>query len=86
MTEQRPRPGAEQRPVPRDMPDQQARPDEDPWDVAPRRTRTDRPDTDAGNAEDTVPDTDEAGTGPRGAHPDSGTAHSDHPTPQEPPG
>ncbi|MES9525573.1 hypothetical protein [Streptomyces capoamus] len=73
MAEHKPRPGAEQRPVPRDMPDQQARPDEDPWDVAPGRT----PGT------NTVPDTDEAGTGPRGAaHP--GTVHPEHPDPQEP--
>ncbi|MEU6591573.1 hypothetical protein ABZ923_20520 [Streptomyces sp. NPDC046881] len=79
MAEQQPRPGAEQRPVPRDMPDQQARPNEDPWDVAPGRTPDDEPD------ENTVPDTDEAGTGRRGAT-DTGTAHSDHPAPQEPSG
>ncbi|QTE02608.1 hypothetical protein [Streptomyces cyanogenus] len=77
MPEQQRRPGAEQRPVPRDMPDQQARPDEDPWDVAPGRTQDDEPD------EASVPDTDEAGTGPSGA-PRSGTVHPEHPAPQEP--
>ncbi|MFJ4523337.1 hypothetical protein ACIP4Y_20665 [Streptomyces sp. NPDC088810] len=77
MAEQQPRPGAEQRPVPRDMPDQQVRSDEDPWDVAPGGTQDDEPD------ENTVPDTDEAGTGPRGA-PRTGTV--EHPAPQEPSG
>ncbi|MGW3206906.1 hypothetical protein [Streptomyces sp. NPDC001135] len=69
-------PGHDRGPVPRDMPDQQAGAGEDPWEVAP-----DRP-----GAEDTaddVPDTDEAGSGPRGApHPD--TAHPEHPSPDEP--
>ncbi len=69
--------GAEERPVPRDLPDQQARPDEDPWDVSPRHTADDEPD------EDVAPDTDEAGTGPRGAS-RSGTVHPEHPTPDEP--
>jgi hypothetical protein len=69
--------GADERPVPRDMPDQQARPDEDPWDVAPGRPGDDEPD------EDVAPDTDEAGSGPRGAQ-RSGTVHPEHPTPDEP--
>lgn len=68
--------GAEQRPVPRDMPDQQARPEEDPWDVSPRHAAGE-PD------EDVAPDTDEAGTGPRGASRPA-PAQSEHPTPDEP--
>ncbi|MEV5148675.1 hypothetical protein [Streptomyces sp. NPDC052727] len=69
--------GAEERPVPRDLPDQQAGPDEDPWDVTPGHAVDDEPD------EDAVPDTDEAGTGPRGA-PRPGTVHPEHPSPDEP--
>ncbi|MFF8905779.1 hypothetical protein [Streptomyces olivaceoviridis] len=69
--------GAEQRPVPRDMPDQQARPAEDPWDVSARHAAGKEAD------EDVAPDTDEAGTGPRGA-PQPGTVHPEHPTPDEP--
>ncbi|MFF7368876.1 hypothetical protein [Streptomyces tricolor] len=69
--------GAEERPVPRDMPDQQARPADDPWDVSPGRAPDDEPD------EDTVPDTDEAGTGPRGSS-RPGTVHPEHPAPDEP--
>ncbi|MFS4096952.1 hypothetical protein [Streptomyces sp. AF1A] len=64
-------------PVPRDLPDQQARAD-DPWDAAPGPV-DDPPE------EDEVPDTDEAGTGPRGA-PRSGTVHPEHPAPDEPSG
>ncbi|MBL1103989.1 hypothetical protein JK361_05100 [Streptomyces sp. 5-8] len=64
-------------PVPRDMPDQQARQDADPWDVASGRAADDEPD------EEAAPDPDEAGTGPRGA-PRSGTVHPEHPTPEEP--
>ncbi|MCS0605490.1 hypothetical protein NX794_30440 [Streptomyces sp. LP11] len=67
--------GRSERPVPRDLPDQQARPDDDPWETtssggAPRQ------------GED-VPDTDEAGSGPAG-NPRSGTARPEHPAPQEP--
>ncbi|MFD8371332.1 hypothetical protein ACFV2Z_11265 [Streptomyces sp. NPDC059688] len=64
--------GAGDRPVPRDMPDQQAQTDEDRRDAVP-----DEPDGDG------VPDTDEAGSGPRGA-PRSGTVHPEHPEPDEP--
>ncbi|MFE5213910.1 MULTISPECIES: hypothetical protein [unclassified Streptomyces] len=64
--------GAGDRPVPRDMPDQQAQTDEDRRDAVP-----DEPDGDG------VPDTDEAGSGPRGA-PRSGTVHPEHPAPEEP--
>ncbi len=44
--------GAEERPVPRDLPDQQAGFGEDPWDVTPGHAVDDEPD------EDVVPDTD----------------------------
>ncbi|AEY93324.1 hypothetical protein SHJG_8058 [Streptomyces hygroscopicus subsp. jinggangensis 5008] len=56
------------------MPDQQARPAEDPWDVSPRHA--------AGKEaeEDVAPDTDEAGTAPRGAP----RPVTEHPTPDEP--
>ncbi|RPE46235.1 hypothetical protein EDD90_9567 [Streptomyces sp. Ag109_O5-1] len=68
------------RPVPRDMQDQQARPDgRDPWEAAEGR----RPD-DRGEDAD-LPDTDEAGTGPRGA-PRSGAVHPGDPVPDEPSG
>ncbi|MGV4980545.1 hypothetical protein ACWC0C_26555 [Streptomyces sp. NPDC001709] len=66
-------------PVPRDMPDQQAGAGEDPWEVA-----AGRPPEDDSAPPDDVPDTDEAGTGPRGA-PRSGTVHPEHPAPDEPP-
>lgn len=69
--------GEQERPVPRDLPDQQAGPGEDPWDVVPGHP------VDAGPDEGGVPDTDEAGSGPQGA-PRSGTVQSDHPTPEEP--
>lgn len=70
--------GDGRRPVPRDMPDQQAGPDEDPLDEAPGHTPgDDTPD------EDAVPDTDEAGSGPQGA-PRQGTVHPEHPGAQEP--
>ncbi|TFV31398.1 hypothetical protein E4K10_02690 [Streptomyces sp. T1317-0309] len=56
-------PGERSGPIPRDMPDQQAREEEDPWDARPGRGP-------GKNAEDEraddVPDTDEAGTGRRG--------------------
>ncbi|MGW6905145.1 hypothetical protein [Streptomyces sp. NPDC054940] len=65
-------------PVPRDLPDQQADTGEDPWEVPVV------PADDATEADD-VPDTDEAGTGRKGA-PRSGTVHPEHPAPQEPSG
>jgi hypothetical protein len=68
-------PGENGEPVPRDMPDQQAGGD-DRWDVAPE----------GGDDEDTpatdVPDTDEAGSGRRGA-PQSGGIHPEQPVPDE---
>ncbi|MEU6095281.1 hypothetical protein [Streptomyces sp. NPDC047079] len=83
MTEQRHQgPGEQTRPIPRDMQDQQARNAEDPWDVRTARDDSARaPDTEE-SAND-VPDTDEAGTGRRGA-PQSGSVHPEHPVPDEP--
>ncbi|MFK4144745.1 hypothetical protein [Streptomyces sp. NPDC004065] len=77
-------PGENGAPVPRDMPDQQVREGEDPWDAAPVR----EPDggngsEDDGSGPDAAPGTDEAGSGPRGA-PEQGTVHPEHPVPQEP--
>ncbi|BCL25963.1 hypothetical protein ACFFS2_15525 [Streptomyces aurantiacus] len=79
-------------PVPRDLPDQQVREGEDPWDVAPavtgRREGSDEDapeseqDTDADAAD--VPDTDEAGTGRQGA-PHTSTVHPEDPGPEESP-
>jgi hypothetical protein len=71
-------PGHDKGPVPRDLPDQQARGEDDPWDAAPGPV-----DDEPGEGE--VPDTDEAGTGPRGA-PRSGAVHPEQPTPDEPTG
>ncbi|MFD8717400.1 hypothetical protein ACFV2H_05035 [Streptomyces sp. NPDC059629] len=62
------------------MQDQQARPDgRDPWEAAEGR-RSDERGEDAD-----LPDTDEAGTGPRGA-PRSGAVHPRDPVPDEPSG
>ncbi|MFF4394277.1 hypothetical protein [Streptomyces sp. NPDC001480] len=69
-------PGEGSRPVPRDLPDQQARPDDDPWEAASGERLDD-------TGEDDVPDTDEAGTGRQGA-PRSGTEQTEHPVPDEP--
>ncbi|MEU9101025.1 hypothetical protein [Streptomyces sp. NPDC048361] len=68
-------------PIPRDLPDQQAGADDDPWDAvdhAGKEQRGERPDPG-------IPDTDEAGTGRRGA-PHSGSKRPGHPVPHEPPG
>ncbi|MFF7925963.1 hypothetical protein ACFZDP_33315 [Streptomyces mirabilis] len=68
------------KPVPRDPPDQQATADIDPWDalgVPTQSTAEEQPDLD-------IPDTDEAGTGRRGA-PHSGSRRPEHPVPDEPP-
>ena len=72
-------PNARPKPVPRDMPDQQAGDGGDPWEVDdnPAGTRAhERPDPE-------VPDTDEAGTGRRGA-PHSGSRRPEDPVPDEP--
>ncbi|MEW1693093.1 hypothetical protein ACIQOF_33565 [Streptomyces sp. NPDC091265] len=66
-------------PIPHDLPDRQATADEDPWDVvggSAQPTREEDPDPE-------IPDTDEAGTGRRGA-PHSGNRHAEHPVPDEP--
>ncbi|MGW2635977.1 hypothetical protein [Streptomyces sp. NPDC001348] len=72
------RPGEGTAPVPRDLPDQQAYPDEDPWAAAAGRG------DDEGAAND-VPDTDEAGTGRQDA-PRPGPEQTEHPVPDEPTG
>ncbi|MFF3373247.1 hypothetical protein ACFYXF_09830 [Streptomyces sp. NPDC002680] len=70
---------ARPKPVPRDLPDQQAGADgdPDPWEPADQDPAADeRPDPE-------IPDTDEAGTGRRGAlH--SGSGRPEHPVPDEP--
>ncbi|MER6346926.1 hypothetical protein ACWC10_15510 [Streptomyces sp. NPDC001595] len=77
--------------VPRDLPDQQAREDEDPWDVptgpsgpkAAERPRAADTDTTEDGAEPAdVPDIDEAGGGRKGG-PQTGTVHPEHPAPDE---
>ncbi|MFJ4621772.1 hypothetical protein [Streptomyces sp. NPDC088812] len=73
-------PGENGPPVPRDLPDQQASEGEDPWEVAPGEDEG----TDEESAAD-VPDTDEAGTGRKGA-PRAATVHPEHPVPDEPTG
>lgn len=79
MTDRRHQDSGEQSaPVPRDMPDQQARGDEDRWDARPVRSGKDESAAD-------VPDTDEAGTGRQGM-PRKGGVHPDTPVPDEPPG
>jgi hypothetical protein len=68
------------KPVPKDPPDQQATADEDPWDVvgvSAQPATEEVPDLE-------IPDTDEAGTGRRGA-PHSGSQRPEHPVPDEPP-
>ncbi|MFF3333924.1 hypothetical protein ACFYWX_30970 [Streptomyces sp. NPDC002888] len=74
-------------PVPRDLPDQQARDGEDPWEGDPARADAEAEAADAeepdGSTEG-VPDTDEAGTGRQGA-PQGATVHPEHPVPDEPP-
>ncbi|MGW1068290.1 hypothetical protein ACWD4F_27695 [Streptomyces aureus] len=81
------------KPIPKDLPDQQAAPDEDLLDVDEpgQPTGRDRVRRAAGSeAEDSeeqeagtdVPDTDEAGSGRRGAP--HGSAPSEQPVPDEP--
>ncbi|MFK0174858.1 hypothetical protein ACIQVR_02710 [Streptomyces xanthochromogenes] len=65
-------------PIPRDLPDQQAGSDGDPWEATDRPAsgaRDERPDP-------AIPDTDEASTGRRGA-PHSGSKRPEHPVPHE---
>ncbi|MEU9196522.1 hypothetical protein [Streptomyces hundungensis] len=70
-------------PIPRDLPDQEAGADGDPWeaeDDSPQNSDGDRPDPDP-----EIPDTDEAGTGRRGAA-HSGSKRPEQPVPDEPTG
>ncbi|MEV5333199.1 hypothetical protein [Streptomyces werraensis] len=72
--------------IPRDLPDQQAGPDEDPWEVAPaaaeRESERKAEESDGPEAEEDVPDTDEAGTGRQGA-PHSAASYPEAPVPDE---
>ncbi|MFF5027397.1 hypothetical protein ACWERI_16400 [Streptomyces collinus] len=87
MTAQRdPESGQPVRPVPRDLPDQQARPGGDPWDAAARPASRNEPAPPEDDTEPDAPDTDEAGSGPRNGAPaqtDQQTP-TDEPTPEEP--
>ncbi|WP_405792765.1 hypothetical protein [Streptomyces sp. NBC_01506] len=87
--------------VPRDLPDQHARPGEDPLDVDVEALALSGEPDDAPDASDapdgpdatgtpeepdrTAPDTDEAGTGRRG-DPDPDGEHPEQPVPDEPSG
>ncbi|MDT0409093.1 MULTISPECIES: hypothetical protein [Streptomyces] len=75
MGEQPPKaPGEHGRPlVPRDLPDQQRTPGEDPLDVSPPPAR---------DGSEELPDTDEGGTG-RAGRPHTGDARGTGPAPQE---
>ncbi|MBW8793732.1 MAG: hypothetical protein JF597_09110 [Streptomyces sp.] len=64
------------KPVPRDLPDQQAGSGQDPWEAA----ESGRPEV---RRDDDLPDLDEAGAGPHGT-PRSGSAHPEKPVPDEP--
>ncbi|MFK0284317.1 hypothetical protein ACIQVL_28185 [Streptomyces sp. NPDC090499] len=64
------------KPVPRDLPDQQAGPGRDPWEAAQSGRPESRGDGD-------LPDPDEAGAGPGGT-PRSGSVHPEEPVPDEP--
>ncbi|WP_326756486.1 hypothetical protein OH738_02775 [Streptomyces hirsutus] len=77
-------PGENGQGIPRDLPDQQAGEGEDPWEVAPGVDEESDPDAAAERQPD-VPDTDEAGTGRRGA-PHSASADPEQPVPDEPTG
>ncbi|WP_314219986.1 hypothetical protein [Streptomyces zaehneri] len=91
MAVQRPEsPGGSGHPIPRDLPDQQADGGEDPWDIgSPERAaasgESGAPSESGGDGENApdVPDTDEAGTGRRGA-PRAGSGQADQPVPEEP--
>ncbi|GAA2253541.1 hypothetical protein GCM10010415_12130 [Streptomyces atrovirens] len=70
--------------VPRDLPDQQAGPGEDPWEVAPAAAEreSERKADESEEPESDVPDTDEAGTGRQGA-PHSASPNPEQPVPDE---
>ncbi|GKQ33802.1 hypothetical protein [Streptomyces sp. A012304] len=86
MAGQRPEaPGENGTPIPRDLPDQQVHEGEkDPWDASSDEegARTQGQPDEQESATD-VPDTDEAGTGRRGA-PHAATVHPEQPVPDEP--
>ncbi|MFD9006450.1 hypothetical protein ACFV0T_36830 [Streptomyces sp. NPDC059582] len=67
-------------PIPRDRPDQQAGAPDDPWE--PDEKAVVKP-ADDDRADPDIPDTDEAGTGRRGA-PHSASSRPEHPVPDEP--
>lgn len=69
-------PGEGTAPVPRDFPDQQAQPGEDPWEAAAGQGRDD-------SAGKDLPDTDEAGTGRQDA-PRPAPEQTENPVPDEP--
>jgi hypothetical protein len=73
--------GEDDKPVPRDLPDQQASDEEDRWEPDDEAATTGN----APDADDDVPDTDEAGTGRRGA-PHAAGVRPDQPVPDEPSG
>ncbi|MEV6500829.1 hypothetical protein [Streptomyces prunicolor] len=75
--------GRETKPVPRDMPDQQAGADGDPWEPDGDAPRAAEDEDETPDPE--LPDTDEAGTGRRGS-PSSGSPRPEHPVPDEPSG
>jgi hypothetical protein len=78
--------GRETKPVPRDMPDQRAGSDGEPWEPAadaPRQAGDEQPGPQVPDMR--VPDMDEAGTGRRGS-PRSGSPRPEHPVPDEPSG
>ncbi|MER6205996.1 hypothetical protein [Streptomyces sp. NPDC001642] len=81
--------GRETKPIPRDMPDQQAGSDRDagePAADAPRPAEAEQRDprkSDAPGPDPEVPDTDKAGTGRRGS-PHSGSPRPEQPVPDEP--
>jgi hypothetical protein len=81
--------GRETKPVPRDMPDQQAGSDWEPWEPwepagdAPRQAEDEQPGPQVPDMR--VRDMDEAGTGRRGS-PRSGSPRPEHPVPDEPSG
>ena len=70
--------------APRDLPDQQAGPGEDPWDVAPAAAEreSEKKADESKEPESDVPDTDEAGTGRQGA-PHSASGNPEQPVPAE---
>ncbi|MFF8941934.1 hypothetical protein ACF1A5_06570 [Streptomyces sp. NPDC014864] len=78
-------PGENGAPVPRDMQDQQAHTGEAPWEDDADRERGGAGEPAEAPSEGPdirLPDTDEAGTGRKGA-PHSGTVHPEHPVPDE---